>query len=43
MVIGPGGTGARKIAFAVTSDRSARPSASSIARSAAYMETPPKM
>ena len=41
IVTGPGGTGARKIAFAVTSASSGRPSASCIARSAVYIETPP--
>ena len=38
---GPGGTGARKIALAVTSVSSGRPSASCIARSAVYIVTPP--
>jgi hypothetical protein len=42
-VIGPGGTGDRKIAFAVTSERSSRPRYSSMARNAAYIDTPPKM
>ena len=37
IVIGPGGTGARKIALAVTSVSSGRPSASCIARNAVYM------
>ena len=41
MVTGPGGTGARKIALAVTSLNSGRPRASRIARSAVYIETPP--
>ncbi|GIU89822.1 MAG: hypothetical protein KatS3mg010_0921 [Acidimicrobiia bacterium] len=38
---GPGGTGARKMAFAVTSGRSGRPRVSCIARKAVYIVTPP--